>query len=108
MNDFIRSVQSTSGAIQAVVLTRFFRLEGRIHLPNLGKEGRRLSKMLNSERRFIAMTHVSISDRASGAKDPQIYPFIQINMEAIEFIQPSIDPPDEESASSESNHPSIS
>lgn len=108
MSDYIRSVQSTSGAIQAVVVTRFYRLEGSIHFTNLGKEARRLSNMLNSERKFIAMTHVSISDRVSGAKDPKIYPFIQINIEAIEFIQPFGDEADEESAFSESSHPSVS
>jgi hypothetical protein len=94
--------------IQAVVVTRFFRLEGSIHFPNLGKEGRRLSNMLNSERRFIAMTDVSICDRMSGVKDPKVYPFIEISVEAIEFIQPCGDDPEEARVFSESNHPSAS
>jgi hypothetical protein len=71
-----------------MVVTRYFSLEGHIHFPRLGKEGRRLSNMLNSDRKFIAMTHVKIINRLNGTQDPNICPFIQVNVESIEFIQP--------------------
>lgn len=108
MSDLVQSVRSTSDVIRAVVVTRFFNLEGSIHFPRLGKEGRRLSNMLNGDRRFIAMTDVSIVNRMSGAKDPKTYPFIEINLEAIEFIQPYAEAGEIEGESSESSQPSVS
>lgn len=75
-----------------MVVTRYFNLEGHLHFPRLGKEGRRLSNMLNSDRKFIAMTNVKIINRLNGAQDPKIYPFIQVNIESVEFIQPYDDP----------------
>jgi hypothetical protein len=77
--------------VRAVVLTRSFNLEGDIHCPRLGKEGRRLSNMLNGDRRFVAMTNVVIVNRATGVKDPKTYPFIQVNMDSVEFVQPYMD-----------------
>lgn len=108
MSDLIQSVRSTSDVVRAVVVTRFFNLEGDIHFPRLGKEGRRLSNMLNGDRKFIAMTNVSIVNRMNGAKDPKTYPFIEINLEAIEFIQPYLDEKEVERESNESSHPSAS
>ncbi len=108
MSELIKSVRSSSDVIRAVVVTRFFNLEGSIHFPKLGKEGRRLSNMLNSDRKFIAMTNVSIVNRMNGAKDPKTYPFIEINLEAIEFIQPYLDEKEVEQESRESSPPSIS
>ncbi len=75
-----------------MVVTRYFNLEGSMHFPRLGKEGRRLSNMLNSDRKFIAMTNVKIINRMNGVQDPKVYPFIQVNVESIEFIQPYDDP----------------
>ena len=77
--------------LRAVVMTRSFGLEGDLHFPRLGKEGRRLSNLLNSERRFIAMTNVTVINRLNGIRDPKVYPFIQINMESVEFVQPYMD-----------------
>lgn len=108
VSDLIQSVRTTSEVIRAVVVTRFFNLEGEIHFPRLGKEGRRLSNLLNSDRKFIAMTNVSIVNRMNGAKDPKTYPFIEINVEAIEFIQPYLDEKDVERESIESSQPSAS
>jgi hypothetical protein len=46
------------------------------------------------------MTQVQITNRVNGSKDPKTYPFIQINIEAIEFIQPYMD---EQEAEQEAN-----
>jgi hypothetical protein len=100
LSDAIHSVKATADIVRAVVVTRFFSLEGDIHFPRLGKDGRRLSNMLNSDRKFIAMTQVQITNRVNGSKDPKTYPFIQINIEAIEFIQPYMD---EQEAEQEAN-----
>lgn len=103
----VDSMRSTSEKLRAMVVTRYFNLEGTMHFPRLGKEGRRLSNMLNSDRKFIAMTNVKIINRMNGAQDPKIYPFIQVNLESIEFIQP-YDDPDQDSDASESSQPKIS
>lgn len=100
------SIRSTSEKLRAMVVTRYFNLEGSMHFPRLGKEGRRLSNMLNSDRKFIAMTNVKIINRMNGLQDPKIYPFIQVNVESIEFIQP-YDDPETASEASEANPSSM-
>lgn len=91
MSDLIRAVQAKSDIIKATVVTRSFQFEGDIHCPKLGKEGRRLSNTLNSDRNFIAMTNVTIINRANGQRDPKIHPFIQVNLKSIEFVRPYMD-----------------
>ena len=91
MSDLIRSVHTHTDIIRAVIVTRFFNLEGDIHSPRIGKEGRRLSNLLNSDRRFIAMTNVAVTNRMTGVKDPTTYDFIEVNIESIEFVQPHLE-----------------
>jgi hypothetical protein len=108
VSDAIHSVKATADVLRAIIVTRFFNLEGNIHFPRLGKEGRRLSNMLNTDRKFIAMTDVQIINRVNGTRDPKTYPFIQINIEAIEFIQPYMDATEAAREVKESGHPNIS
>ena len=102
MSDLIRAVREKADITRAVVVTRSFQFEGNIHTPKLGKEGRRLSNMLNSDRNFIAMTNVSIVNRANGSRDPKTYPLVQVSLQSIEFVRPYLD---EEEAASESREP---
>lgn len=108
VSDPIHAVKASADVLRAIVVTRFFNLEGDIHFPRLGKEGRRLSNMLNSDRKFIAMTNVHIINRMNGTKDPKTYPFIEINIEAIEFIQPQMDAKEAEREAKESGQSSMS
>lgn len=108
MSDAIHSVKANADVLRAIIVTRFFNLEGNIHFPRLGKEARRLSNMLNSDRKFIAMTDVQIINRVNGTRDPKIYPFIEINTEAIEFIQPHMDAREAEREVRESGQSNIS
>ncbi len=72
-----------------MVITRGFQLEGEIHTPKLGKEGRRLSNMLNDpNRKFIVVTNVTITNRATGTKDPKPASMIEVSIDSIEFIRP--------------------
>jgi hypothetical protein len=89
--DPVPSQRPTTDKLRAVVMTASFTLEGDLYFPRFGKEGRRLSNMLNSERRFVAMTNVIVLDRATGIRDPKVHPFIQVNMESVEFVQPYMD-----------------
>jgi hypothetical protein len=77
--------------LRVVIMTHSFNLEGDLYFPRVGKEGRRFSSLLNTERRFMAMTNVSITNRVTGVKDPKPYPFIQVNMESVEFVLPFMD-----------------
>lgn len=52
--------------VEVTVLTRHQALKGMLHLPKTAKSDRRLTELLNSNRRFIALTNVEITDRASG------------------------------------------
>ena len=72
-------------------MTPSFCLEGDMHFPRLGKEGRRLSNLLNSDRQFIAMTNVYVTNRATGDRSAKCFPFIQVNLSNVEFIQPYMD-----------------
>jgi hypothetical protein len=77
--------------IRAVVMTKSFCLEGDLYCPRLGKDGRRLSNMLNTDKRFVAMTNVVVINRNTGVRDPKSYPLIQVNTSSVEFVQPYMD-----------------
>ena len=82
---------STSDKTKVTVFTRSFQLEGFMHTPRVGKEGRRLTQTLNTDKAFIAMTDVVVIDRPTGKIDPGTYPVLHVNMNTIEFIQPHLD-----------------
>lgn len=74
--------------VRVTILTNHHILTGDVHLPKTGKEDRRLTTLLNSDRKFIAITSVEVKDRLTRTKDPQTYPFIQVSLNAIELIKP--------------------
>ena len=89
--DLTQYQKPVSDKLRVVVSTRSFSLEGFLHFPRLGKEGRRLSNLLNTDRRFMALTNVTVTDRMSGIVNPKPLPMLQINMESVEFVQPYMD-----------------
>ncbi len=89
--DLTQFQKPVADKLRVVVSTRSFSLEGFLHFPRLGKEGRRLSNLLNTDRRFMALTNVIVTDRITGAKNPKPYGLLQINMESVEFVQPYMD-----------------
>jgi hypothetical protein len=100
--------------IRVTILTRHLALRGWLHLPKTAKTDRRLTELLNGNKRFLAMTDVEIIDRESGRisaflmrsdwqqtlsptgnerrKAPRgensLHHFLQINVESIELIIP--------------------
>ena len=89
MTDLIRAIQAKTDLVRATVVTRNFQFEADIHCPRVGKGGRLLTNLLNSpDRKFIVLTNATILNRSNGKQDPQIYPMLQVNLEAIEFILP--------------------
>ena len=85
MNDLFRK---PTEPIQVILMTRMFKMQGILHVPKIGKAHRQLSTALNGERRFLAMSQVQITRRTDNQVEPQIHSFIQVNSNAIEFIQP--------------------
>ena len=76
----------TTESTRIKLITHQHEIEGNIYLPRAMKENRRLTNLLNSEKRFLAITQVSLKERATGAT--ATYPYIQVNMAAIEMILP--------------------
>lgn len=70
------------------VVTATHRLVGYIFLPRAMKENRRLTNLLNSDKRFIALTKVSVTDRLTNTTEPTTYPFVQMNINTIELVKP--------------------
>ncbi|MBX2860644.1 MAG: hypothetical protein KTR14_05390 [Vampirovibrio sp.] len=63
-------------------------LEGDIHLTKTGKGDRRLTNKLQGDFKFIAVSNVTMTDRQTGHTDDNIHPYIQVNVDSIEIIQP--------------------
>jgi hypothetical protein len=91
VSDLIESVQAKSDAIRVVVVTRDYHMEGELHCPRVGREGRRLTNLLNSqERNFLVLTGVQVMER-QGGRTSKSYPLIQVSLNAVEFICPHLD-----------------
>lgn len=78
----------TTESTRIEMVTATHRLEGNIFLPRAMKENRRLTNLLNSDKRFVALTQVTVTDRTTGQQDATVYPYIQVNMNAIELVKP--------------------
>ena len=91
MSDLLESTQTGTDKTKVTVFTRSFQLEGFMHTPRVGKEGRRLTQSLNTDKAFIAMTDVVVIDRTTGKVDQGIYALLHVNMSSIEFVQPHLD-----------------
>lgn len=70
------------------IVTATHQMVGYIFLPRAMKENRRLTNLLNGDKRFIALTKVAVTDRLTGHKESKIYPFVQININSIELVKP--------------------
>ncbi len=63
-------------------------MEGYIYLPKTGKQQRRLTNLLNTDRRFLPITNVIVYDRATNARLHDNQPLIEVNVDKIEYIKP--------------------
>jgi class 3 adenylate cyclase len=61
--------------------------EGEIYLTRAGKSSRRLTALLHSDKDFLAMTDVTVCDRAGSPVHKA--PFLQVNIKHIETLWPS-------------------
>lgn len=77
-----------SDLMRVTIATSTLLIEGYIHLPKTGKEDRRLTNLLNTERTFIPLTNVVIYDRATNTRQLDTHPLIEININSIEYVKP--------------------
>lgn len=94
MSDLIQAVQTKADVIRVRVITRYCEMEGNLHCPRVGRKERTLSALLNNrENGFLALTDVRVI-RADGRQEGP-HAFLQINLQAVEYIQPFPTLPDE-------------
>jgi hypothetical protein len=84
---FVNESNEHSDVIRVTVITNTLQLEGKIYLTRVGKSSRRLTALLHSDKDFLAMTDVTVCDRAGNAV--QKAPFMQVNIKHIEALWPS-------------------
>ncbi|MBY0449575.1 MAG: hypothetical protein K2X01_02985 [Cyanobacteria bacterium] len=89
MDDLQSLFEPNADAVKMTIVTRGYLLEGLIYLSKLSKDKRRLTNLLNGDKRFIAMTKVKVMDRITGKVDPTEYPYLHININSIEMVKPS-------------------
>lgn len=78
-----------SEPLRVCILTPSLRLVGNIHLAKVGKQERRLTALLQSNKDFLAMTQVLVQDRGTcQALERHRLPFLQVNLENVEAIWP--------------------
>lgn len=74
--------------VRVTIATATLLMEGDLYLPKTGKDDRRLTALLNSERRFLALTDVMVYDRATNTRVQEKHPFLEVNLNSIEFVKP--------------------
>lgn len=79
----------SSDVLKATLQTADFTFEGCIHVSQLGKTQRKISTLLNSDRRFIALTDVTVSCASTGKTEKVA--FVQVNLNSVIYIQPHFD-----------------
>ncbi len=80
--------EMTTESAKIEVVTATHKLLGTVFLPRAMKENRRLTNLLNSDKRFMALTNVTVTDRLSGQQEPDTYGFLQVNLLSIELVKP--------------------
>ena len=85
-------LESTTESLRVHLTTPHYEIEGTIYLSRSMKESRRLTNLLNGDKRFLALTDVTLVPRDSIKKET--YPFIQVNIATIELVRPLSGEPD--------------
>ena len=78
-------------AMPVRVLTPTLVMEGHIYVnPNI-KTARRLTELLNNDKRFLVLSDAKLTYRQNGYTEPEPYPFIEVKVEAIEVVIPLLE-----------------
>jgi len=86
--DYSSFSEPTTESVRVMVSTANYILEGNLFLSRSMKENRRLTNLLNSDRRFIALTDVTMTDRKTGQVETKGHSFVQLNLDQVELVKP--------------------
>jgi hypothetical protein len=84
-----RQISSNADIVRVSIVTSHHRIEGDLHCPRIGKAGRNLSRLLNSndlKRTFLALTNVVI--QTADGTPREALPFIEVNTQTIDYLYP--------------------
>ncbi len=85
---FHKFVGAHTESTRVMVATPHYEMEGNVYLSRSMKESRRLTNLLNGDKRFIALTDVKVTDRKTGLSESDRLPYAHVNLATIELIKP--------------------
>jgi hypothetical protein len=85
-----RGAEQITETIKVRIHTKGHCIEGLISVPLMGRNDRRLSNFLNSDKQFLAMTQAKIVSEVSQS----FFSFLLVNMTSIEMLIPLQDAKD--------------
>ena len=85
------STKDNALAMEVEILTKDHEIRGLIYVARDIDESRRISELLNDpDRRFLAITDVQMIAR-QGASSPRSYKFLQVHIDNIIMLHPSVE-----------------
>src|SRR5574344_2152398 len=85
--DFITGVWSE----RVLVVTQDYEIKGYVFMPRTGRKNRVLSDILNGLKRFVEIKDCEISYRMNPNRRKEYYSFIQLNLNSIILLRPTLD-----------------
>ncbi len=85
---FHKFVGANTESSRVMVATPNYEMEGNVFLSRSMKESRRLTNLLNGDKRFLALTDVKITQRKTGVPEEALLPYVHVNLDTIELIKP--------------------
>jgi hypothetical protein len=84
------SAKMAALAIEVLIQTSDYEVQGLIHVSREAREDRRLTELINDpDKRFLAVTDARITPRQSEGA-PRMYRFLQLRLDDIQMIHPAI------------------
>lgn len=86
-NEFISGVWSE----RILVITQDYEIKGFVFMPRTGRKNRVLSDILNGLKRFVAIKDCEITHRLNPNRRTEYHSFLQINLNSIILLRPTLD-----------------
>jgi len=90
VNEASKSCISGFWSEKVFILTEDFEIKGYVFMPKTGRKNRMLSDILNGNRRFVAVKDAEIVNRKMPERKIEVSDFIQLNLDSIILIRPSM------------------
>ena len=88
--DLSESSKMAALAIEVLIQTSDYEVQGLIHVSREAREDRRLTELLNDpDKRFLAVTDARLTPRQSEGT-PRLYRFLQLRLDDIQMIHPAM------------------